>query len=248
MSLNEMSLLDVVKKQLRLKFLSHHSIWLSLVGIQLFGILISAAVTTSGSSSSGNVYTTSNVYSSTFLMVMTYIWVVIAGLYLALDSSNRFDYTYVTNRLSQFISNIIFLIFIAAIGAFTAYFASSLIPLVQRLFINGLILNTSSSFTFTEHMINLIGTFGYLLMFASASYLIVMLFQFNRFIVLGFLVLYSLANVLLAKMGEDGLLIDLFNFYEGESSFSLFMLKAIGLSTIFLAIAWFVNRSKEVRD
>lgn len=245
MSLNEMSLIDVVKKQLRLKFLSHHSIWLSLVGVQLFGILLSAVATSSGSSSSGNIYTTSHVYSSSFLLIMTYLWVVGTSVYLALESSNRIDYTYVTTRLSQFISNVIFLIFIAAIGAFTAYFASSLIPLVQRLFVNGIILNTS--FTFVEHIMNITGTFGYIFLFASLTYLVVVLFQFNRFIPLGFLVLYGLANVLLAKIGADSLIIPLYNFYEGESSLSLFLLKAIGLSTILLAIAWFVNRSKEVR-
>ena len=245
MSINEISLIDVVKKQLKLKFLSHHSIWLSLVGIQLFGILLSAVATSSGSSSSGDVYTTSHVYSSSFLLIMTYIWIVSASVYLALESSNRIDYTFVTTRVSQFVSNIIFLIFIAAIGAFTAYFASSLIPLVQRLFVNGIILNMS--FTFVEHIMNITGTFGYLLLFASLTYLVVVLFQFNRFIPLGFLVLYGLVNLLLAKIGANSLIIPLYNFYEGESSLSLFMLKAIGLSTILLAIAWFVNRSKEVR-
>lgn len=245
MSINELSLIDVVKKQLRLKFLAHHSIWLSLVGVQLFGILLSAVATSSGSSSSGNIYTTSHVYSSSFLLIMTYLWVVGTSVYLALESSNRMDYTYVTTRLSQFISNVIFLIFIAAIGAFTAYFASSLIPLVQRLFVNGIILNTS--FTFVEHIMNITGTFGYIFLFASLTYLVVVLFQFNRFIPLGFLVLYSFENVLMAKIGADSLTLSLFIFYEGESSLSLFLLKAIGLSTILLAIAWFVNRSKEVR-
>jgi hypothetical protein len=94
---------------------------------------------------------------------------------------------------------------------------------------------------------NLTGTFGYLLMFASTSYLVVVLFQYNRFIPLGLLVLFSFENVLLAKIGGDSLFIGLFNFYEGESSFSLFMLKAIGLSTFLLAIAWLVTRGKEVR-
>ena len=245
MSLNEMSMIDVVKKQLRLKFLSHHSIWLSLVGVQLFGILLSAVATSSGSSSSGNIYTTSHVYSSSFLLIMTYLWAVGTSVYLALESSNRMDYTYVTTRLSQYISNVIFLIFIAAIGAFTAYFASSLIPLVQRLFVNGIILNTS--FTFVEHIINTARTVFYIFLFASLTYLVAVLFQFNRFIPLGFLVLYSFENVLLAKIGADSLTLSLFNFFEGESSLSLFMLKVIGLSTILLAIAWLFNRSKEVR-
>ena len=245
MSLNEMSLLDVVKKQVRLKFLSHHSIWLFLVGIQFFGILISAVATSSGSSSSGDVQTTSHIYSSTFLLIMTYIWIVVTSGYLALESSNRMDYTYVTTRLSQFISNVIFLIFIAAIGAFTAYFASSLIPLVQRLFINGVILNMS--FTFVEHIINLTVTFGYLLMFASLTYLMVVLFQFNRFIPAGLLLLIGIGNYTTVKLKAGSFLVGFYNFYEGESSFSLFMLKAIGLSTILLAIAWFVHRSKEVR-
>ena len=245
MSINIMSLIDVVKKQLRLKFLSHHSIWLSLVGIQLFGILISAVATSSGSSSSGDVYTTSHFYSSTFLLIMTYIWTIVTSVYLALESSNRMDYTYVTTRLSQFISNVIFLSFIAFIGAITSYFASSLIPLVQRLFINGVIQNMS--FTFVEHIMNITGTFGYILLFASTTYLVVVLFQFNRFIPLGFLVVYGLVNLQLARIGADSLIIPLYNFYEGESSLSLFLLKVIALSTILLAIAWFVNRSREVR-
>jgi len=155
------------------------------------------------------------------------------------------DYTYVTTRLSQFISNVIFLSFIAFIGAITSYFASSLIPLVQRLFINGVIQNMS--FTFVEHIMNITGTFGYILLFASTTYLVVVLFQFNRFIPLGFLVVYGLVNLQLARIGADSLIIPLYNFYEGESSLSLFLLKVIALSTILLAIAWFVNRSREVR-
>jgi hypothetical protein len=103
------------------------------------------------------------------------------------------------------------------------------------------------SFTFVEHIMNISGTFGYIFLFASTTYLVVVLFQFNRFIPLGFLVVYGLVNLQLAKISADSLTIPLYNFYEGESSLSLFMLKAIGLSTILLAIAWFVNRSKEVR-
>ena len=190
MGFNEVSLIETVKKQVRFKLFSSPSIWLSLVGIQLFGIILSSAIHNPSSMTSNTViYTTTSMFDSTFLMVMTYIWVVASSIGLGVSSVRRIDFTFVSTRLSQFISAVISLILMALVGAATAYLGSWFVSLIVKVFRGGLLVQ--ENFTWMEHLVNVTGTFGYLLMFAAAGYLAVCSYQLNRFVLPGMLVLYG---------------------------------------------------------
>jgi hypothetical protein len=177
-------------------------------------------------------------------MVMTYIWIVVTSVYLGLSIQRKIDYTFITTRWSQFISNAIFLIFIAAIGAFTAYFGSSLIPLVQSLFINGYVV--SQPFTLLEHVSNLAGTFGYLLLFAALSYLMVGLFQINRFVPpILFILLGSLIYTTAALELHNPILETIY-FFSKDTSIFVFFLKKIVTTALLFGASWFLSSNKEV--
>ena len=245
MGFNEVTLIETVKKQVRFKLFSSPSIWLSLVGIQLFGIVLSSAIhNPSSMTTDGITLTRISMYDSTFLMVMSYIWIVTSSIGLGVSSMRRIDFTFVSTRLSQFISSVVALVVLAAVGAVTAYLGSGLVSLIINLFHSGLLVQVN--FSLMEHLVNVTGTFGYLLMFAAAGYLAVCLYQLNRFVLPGMLVLYGGVMYLSSEFEVKSPSLQVIRFFEEEMSIMLFLLKVIAVTAILLFGVWLVTRNQEV--
>lgn len=244
MPLIEVSLINIVKKQVKFKLFSYPSIWLWLVSTQLFGIVLSVAVNNSVNSSDREFMTTINMYDSAFLIIMTFIWIVVATIFHAIATTKQIDFTFITTRLSQFISTILYLVLLAAIGAITAYLGSSLIILILKIIHDGM--QFSTQFTFLDHVVNVTGMFGYLLVLSGVAYLAVSLYQLNRFLLPGLLVLYGLVANLSTVYYFENPIIQLFLFFEEETSIILFILKVMGVTGILFVAAWMTTRNREV--
>ncbi|WP_075620234.1 hypothetical protein [Paenisporosarcina indica] len=254
MSSIEVSLFEIVKKQVKFKLTSYQSIWISLVFTQLFGILLSSVVSQSGDSysqtdippgiHSETVFTTINTFDSTFLMVMTYIWIVASTIFLGVASTKRIDFGFISTRLSQFLSTIFTLIILTAIGAITVYLGNSLISLIFVIFHE--VMPVSTHFTFLAHVANVTGVFGYLLLYAAASYLAISLYQLNRIVLPALLVLYGLTINLSATYQFNHPIGQLTRFFGEETSILIFVFKVVIFTAILFGSTWLVTRNREV--
>ena len=246
MSLNEVNLFNVVKKQVKFKFFSYHIIWISLIFTQFFGILMSSVVIqpTDPTGPYSETVITINTFDSTFLMIMTYVWIVAMAVFLGLATTKRSDFGFVTTRLSQFLSTIVMLIILAVVGAITVYLGNSLISLILMIFQAGIPMSTQ--FTFLAHVANVTGVFGYLLLYAAVTYLAISLFQLNRFVLPGLLVLNVLTINLASTYQLNHPLRKLTKFFGEETSILVFVLKVVIVTTILFVSAWLVTRNREV--
>lgn len=244
MSLHEPKFRNIVLKQVWSKLHVNNTFWQSLFFMQWFGILISAANTSSMSGGHGPFYLSHMQYSSTMLMSMTFLWIIVSAINLGLQVSRRVDYSFVTTRTSQFLANVLVLVILSAIGALTAYLGNGVIQLFNKLIRDGLLVQ--KPFTILQHLENVTGIFGYMLLFAAFAYLGVSLFQWNRYVVVGLFILYGFDIALFVNGGVDEFISQLPFLFTGETFLVLFLLKVFLTISLLFSAAWAVSRHKEV--
>lgn len=244
MSLHAPKLRDIVLKQLFSKLNVNTSFWQSLFFMQWFGILISSSSSSSMSGERGMLYLSHMQYSSTMLMSMTILWIMISAFNLGLQVSRRLDYSLVTTRTSQFLANILVLVVLSAIGAVTVYLGNGVIQLFNKFFRDGLLVQ--KPFTLLEHVENVTGIFGYLLLFAAFAYLVVILYQWNRYVVVGLVILLGFDMTLFVDKGVNEVIWQITLLFTKETFLLLFLLKVFIIISLLFSIAWAVSSHKEV--
>lgn len=244
MSLHEPKLRNIVLKQVWSKLHINTTFWQSLFFMQWFGILISATSTSSMSGGHGPFYLSHMQYSSTMLMFMTILWISVSAINLGVQVNRRMDYLFVTTRTSQLLANVLVLVVLSAIGAITAYLGNGVIQLFNKLNKDGLLIQ--KPFTHFQHLENITGVFGYLLLFAACAYLVVSMYQWNRYVVIGLFIFLGIYMTLFADAGVIGIIWKLLLLFTEETFLVLFLLKIFLTISLLFSVAWAFSRHKEV--
>ncbi|WP_158651467.1 hypothetical protein [Mesobacillus jeotgali] len=247
MYLTKVSLWDVVKKQFRFKMKSYRGMFTSLMMLQIIGILFSLGGEGGGGGGSETFSYDMNYYSGNIILAFMMIWAFISAIVVTTQAYRFDDYSFVANRLSSHLSNIMFLGWASVIGGVTFVLASQSLKLAilfqkDREFIE------SQPITMLQMAEGLAATILYLFLFTALGYLVGMLVQRNKafIIILPALLFGSLfLNVFLAS--ESTLVIDIGQIFVRETSFLLFMLKVLLTSALAYAISVWVSNSLEVR-
>jgi len=247
MFLTKVSLWDVVKKQFRFKVKSYRGVFTSLMLLQIMGLLFSLGGEGGGGGGSESFSYDMNYYSGNFILVFMMIWAFISAIIVTTQAYRYDDYSFVANRLSSHLSNILFLGWASIIGGVTFVLASQSLKLVflfykDRKFIE------SQPMTVLQMAEGLAATILYLFLFTALGYLVGMLVQRSKIftIVLPALLFGSLfLNVFLAS--ESTYVIDIGQIFVRETSFLLFTLKVLLTSALSYGIAAWISNSLEVR-
>ena len=247
MYLTKISLWEVVKKQFRFKMKSYRGMFTSLMMLQIIGILFSLGGEGGGGGGSETFSYDMNYYSGNIILAFMMIWAFISAIVVTTQAYRFDDYSFVANRLSSHLSNILFLGWASVIGGVTFVLASQSLKLAilfqkDREFIE------SQPITMLQMAEGLAATILYLFLFTALGYLVGMLVQRNKafIIILPALLFGSLfLNVFLAS--ESTLVIDIGQIFVRETSFLLFMLKVLLTSALAYAISVWVSNSLEVR-
>jgi hypothetical protein len=247
MYLTKVSLWDVVKKQFRFKMKSYRGMFTSLMMLQIIGILFSLGGEGGGGGGSETFSYDMNYYSGNIILAFMMIWVFISAIVVTTQAYRFDDYSFVANRLSSHLSNILFLGWASVIGGVSFVLASQSLKLAilfqkDREFIE------SQPITMLQMAEGLAATILYLFLFTALGYLVGMLVQRNKafIIILPALLFGSLfLNVFLAS--ESTLVIDIGQIFVRETFFLLFMLKVLLTSALAYAISVWISNSLEVR-
>ena len=247
MYLTKVSLWEVVKKQFRFKMKSYRGMFTSLMMLQIIGILFSLGGEGGGGGGSETFSYDMNYYSGNIILAFMMIWAFISAIVVTTQAYRFDDYSFVANRLSSHLSNILFLGWASVIGGVTFVLASQSLKLAilfqkDREFIE------SQPITMLQMAEGLAATILYLFLFTALGYLAGMLVQRNKafIIILPALLFGSLfLNVFLAS--ESTLVIDIGQIFVRETSILLFMLKVLLTSALAYAISVWVSNSLEVR-
>ncbi|WP_338469454.1 hypothetical protein R4Z10_11530 [Niallia sp. XMNu-256] len=230
MSLSTISLAQTVRKQFLFKLKANIDSLSSLIWVQLLAILFSFGGVSTMWSSFGAASIEIQHFTGDLVIVFTMIWSFTTAITITTKPNRLQDFTFVTNRLSSSLSNILFLLCANLLGSLTAILSGNVISLIKYLFSN------TQLYYMETNGLDLIGgialTFLYLCMFSALGYFIGSLVQLNKI----FTVLIPILIIgLLFLTQSDPFLVKLYQFYVGESNFILFFLKSV-LTTILLLI------------
>jgi hypothetical protein len=245
MSLKTINLAETVKKQFVFKLKANIDVFSSLVGIQLLAILFSLNGVGSMGMGGTNLSVDVKYYSADLVIVFTMLWSFVTAITITTKPYRNHDFTFVSNRLSSSLSNILFLLTASFVGSITANLSGNLVELlVSILFKQELFHFFNGSL---EFVLGIGVTIIYVFFLSSIGYLIGTLVQVSKGFIILIPVLLLGSIFLAASMHKEPLLIQIFQFYVLESSLLLFILKTLLTTVLFFIAAISLLNRMEVR-
>lgn len=247
MSLTKVSLWDVVKKQFRFKLKSYRGMFTSLMILQVMAFLFSLGAESGGGGGSDTFSYDMKFYSGNIIIAFMMIWAFISAIVITTQAYRFDDYTFVANRLSSHLANILFLGLASVIGGVTFMLASQSLKLAV-FFLKGREFVASQPLTVLQMAEGLAASILYLFLFTAIGYLVGMLVQRSKvfmIIIPGLLFGSLFLNVFLAS--QSTFVIDIAQIFVRETSFLLFTLKVLLASSLAYGIAAWISNSLEVR-
>lgn len=243
MSLTTTNLAKTVKKQYFFKLKANIDSFSSMVGIQLLALLFSLGGV--GSSGMGGMDFSVNTkhYSSDLVLVFTAIWSFVTAITITTKPYRNHDFSFVSNRLSSSLANVLFLLTTSILGAFTTMLSGNLLQILGYLFPDEqLYFNNGTSHFF----LGLLVVFFYLILASSIGYLIGAIVQVNKIFII---VIPVLIIGMLFQGTETGypLLVRVFQYYLLEPSLFLFLIKTVLTSTLLWVLSLSILNRLEVR-
>ncbi len=245
MSLKTINLAETVKKQFVFKLKANIDVFSSLVWIQLLAILFSLNGVASMGMGGTNLSVDVKYYSADLVIIFTMLWSFVTAITITTKPYRNHDFTFVSNRLSSSLSNILFLLTASFIGSITATLAGNLVKLlVSILFKQELFHFYTGSL---EFVLGIGVTIIYVFFLSSIGYLIGTLVQVSKGFIILIPVLFLGTIFLAASMHTEPLLIQIFQFYVFESSLLFFILKTLLTTVLFFVAAISLLNRMEVR-
>ncbi|WP_342567154.1 hypothetical protein MKY09_16715 [Psychrobacillus sp. FSL K6-4046] len=241
MFLSNVSLASVIRTQVKFKLQAYIGAVLSLIFIQLLGLLLTSNTGMIGTSSIGTEITI-NTYTLDGVLFFVAAWAVFIGNLITTKAYRYDDFTFVSTRLSNNIANIVVLMIVSAVAAVTTFLCTYLLRLYQVLFSNVEFIDGPGILDEPMETIEtLLLLFILIWMFTSFGYLIGSLVQKHKALILIFPIV--LVGIVMSSIGLN--IIEFFFIVEGN--LWVFMLKIFGLSVIFFLISVAVSNRWEVR-
>jgi len=249
MSLSKIRLGKAVKNQYQFKCRAYINLFNSLVLMQLIAVLFSLGGI--GQGSRGSIDLNIHYYTTDYVIVFTIIWALILAIQMTSRDFREQILPFVTNHLSNNLSNVFFILTASIIGGTLAIMSRFLFQAIVRFAFNyDQIFGTGMTITFTELFMGIFATILYIFMFSSLGYLIGMLVQFNKVfiaIIPAFFVglLFYFANA--GGFAEDNFVYRLFIFYFQEKVFLMFFLKVLITSALLYVSSYLISSRLEVQ-
>lgn len=245
MSLKTTNLIETVKNQYFFKLKANIDSFSSLVGIQILAILFSLGGV--GSSGMGGAEISVNVkhYSSDMIFVFTLIWSFITAVTITTRPYRNHDFSFVSNRLSSSLSNILFLGTASLLGGVTCILSGNLVEIIANVFLNQQVYSLTGG---ASHIIfGIMITFFYLFLFSAIGYLVGTLVQVSKLFVIVLPVLFIGLLFLEASTSREPFLSNLFQFFAMEPNISLFIVKMVLTSVALFTVSLSILNRLEVR-
>ncbi|QOS89430.1 hypothetical protein [Peribacillus sp. JNUCC41] len=245
MSLTKVNLKETVKKQYFFKLKANIDAFSSLIGIQLLALLFSIGGVGSAGMGGSNISVNIKYYSADLVIGFTLIWALVTAITITAKPYRNHDFTFVTNRLSSSLANILFLLTASIIGSITAILSGNLLKVLAYVFLDGRIYGVHSGLK--ELVMGLCVTIFYIFLVTSIGYFIGTLVQVSKLVIILIPVLFFGTLFLEGSMQKEPFLVNVFSFYTMESTLTLFIIKVVVTVAVFFAAAISILNRMEVR-
>lgn len=245
MFLKEANLKDIVYKQTRYKLNSNISSFLTLMFIQIIGLLLSFGGTRNSGSSNGQITINTIGISSEIPIILTFICIV--AMALIITTKRNIDFTLVSSPLSSGVSNVLYLIVICAYGAITSAFLDGFLHVLIYLTNDrAKISEEGFKIPLTEVVTLLASLFLYLILLAAIAYLIGILLQLHRSLIV--IIPAVIISIFIYEIRmKGGFFSHLATFFTNEASLPSFAIKVLFTSALLFGISLLISRKLEVR-
>lgn len=244
MSLATANMWETVKKQYAFKLRANIDAFSSLIWIQLIAILFSVGGSSSSMTSSEWFHVEVKYYSSDLVVVFTMIWAFVSAITITTKPYRYQDFTFVTNRISSHLSNMLFLLSVSVLGAITAILSKYLLQVIGYFVVNEQMYTTESGTFFLGVGIS----FLYIFCISSIGYFIGALVQVSKLFAVIIPVLFIGILFLEASLGRDATIVKVFEFYILEPSAILFSIKILSTTTLFFLASLAIFNRMEVKQ
>lgn len=240
MSLSRISMQDVVKKQYSYKLRAYIQVFLSLVIIQMLGVLFSFNGVGMMGTSSNTYEIDVKFYSADIVVVFTMLWAFITAILITTQAYRNDDFAFISNRLTSNLSNMLFLLTASIVGGITAMLSSHVMKILMYVFGRTEYLYTPTAVS--EWLIGFIAAILYVLLFSALGYFFGTLVQFHK--VFAILLPVICFGLILGTGMMNGMIIkNVFEFIFVETSLALFLVKlGVLIALLFSGSALMSNR------
>lgn len=246
MSLTKVRLLDIVKKQYVYKLKAYIGVFSSLVIIQVIGALFSLGGTGSMGMGSENISLRASYYTGDVIIAFTLLWGFISSILLTTKAYRYDDFSFVSNRLTSHLSNIVFLITASVIGGVTAMLASVVLKGIVLNIYGNHVIGTLSGFN--ELLLGMVAITFYLLLLTALGYFIGVLTQLSKVFIIIVPTLFLAALLLRFQTFDQPMIVKLINYYAGETSLFFFIVKVTLTAIVLLCSTVVMSGRMEVRS
>jgi hypothetical protein len=245
MSLTNAKLSNVVRRQFGFKLKANIDAFNSLVGIQTVALLFSIGGVGAYGMSSDYVSINVKSFSADLVIIFTMIWGFASAITITTRPYRHHDFTFVTNRLSSSLSNILFLLAASILGGVTATLSGYLLRVVGY-FLNGPSIY-SPGISVGELFLGIIVTSLYVFLASSLGYLCGTFAQVSKFIIIALPSL--LIGILFVDftINRNPMVGEVYQFYFSETSLGLFFVKTILTSVVLFAASTNILNRLEVK-
>ena len=239
MSLNDVSIMQNVKKQVWWKLSSYSSVFMTIIAVQIMASLLTLNGTSHMSSGTDELRGEVSSYSLDSILMFSMVTVFIISSMLASKHMMEENFSIVTTRLTASISTVVAQLIICVIATCTALSSFYIFTLVMRMrnseeqFLVQMAVEVETLFLF----------FSLLVVLSAAGFLVGSFLQMNRWII-----------AIIGVVVIIGLFIYLVPSYETISSQDeeaiariwLTSLKCLGISTVIYAVTIYIRNQQEV--
>jgi hypothetical protein len=246
MSLTSVNMTRVVKWQYLFKLKANIDAFSSLVGIQVIALLFSLGGTNGFGSSSSYFTLTVSSYSADIVIAFTMIWAFVTAITITTRPYRNFDFTFVTNRLSSSLSNVLFLITASLLGGVTAILSGFLVR-IAGYFLLGQTLY-SSELAVGELVLGILAASLYIFMASGFGYLFGTLAQVSKAFIIVIPVLLIGFMFFDVALNPQPIEQQIYQFYFLESSFLLFFVKILATTALLFGASSILFNRMGVRQ
>ncbi len=245
----ETSLITAAKQQYKYKLKSYVNLFYTLIGVQGIAFLFSLGGTGGMSSTFGNTITVSlKNYSGDILITFTFFWAFIVAYLLTTKEYRDMDFTFVSNRLSSNLANIVFLITANILGGLTAILGGVLLRVIVFFNVGSTNILRENFFISPGYLLSgFILTGLYLLLLSSIGYLCGVLVQLNRVFLVVLPGLFFGTLILAGRGNQLETVFKVVHFITQESSLPIFAIKIILVVGLLFTAASLLSDKLEVR-
>ncbi len=245
MYLAETKMIDLIKQQFLYKVKANLGFFFSLLAVQSFALLLSVngimGMGTGGPYLSINV----NAYSNDLIIIFTMVWAFTIAVTLTTKEYRNYDFTFVSNRLTSNLSNILYLGSLALFSSVTAVLTGILLRVILFFSKSDTILSEYYFYISPYELILSIFVITlYILLLSSIGYLAGTIVQLYKplsvilpVITIGLLIVEG------RRLGK----ISAYEFFVQEPSLFLFTIKTLLVSSILFGCVYLLSNRMEVR-